>query len=318
MPGFRRFLPGRPVVEQTLVQTKRQTAMNICTGRHRQSYAEAMSVPGSQKRTVRTVAVLRVVCPFMGVVLLLATALLPGPHSALSAPAETGDVTLLDLTALPPSLDYAAWMAREGWSDERPFSDSSGRFRLEAGSLRLESRGDSFLIARTLDLAQQRSLETHPYLRMVVRVDRVPEGANLIGEAQDDSALRVYAGFRDRPPRSIVYAWTWTLPQGNWSARGRSFWGDFREVRRKSIGQGMPPAGRWLTVEMDLRADYRQEFPEGPLPVLRGLALKADSNNTTGGNSLAWVRKVSLHHGSLKTLGLRDGASYGDTELRFR
>ena len=89
-------------------------------------------------------------------------------------------------------------------------------------------------------------------------------------------------------------------------------------MRRKSFGRGLPLSETWLTVETDLRADFRHEFPNLPLPVLRGLALKADSNDTPNGESLAWLRGVSLHTTSLRAQGFEEGDAYQGTVLRFR
>ncbi len=212
---------------------------------------------------------------------------------------------------------YATWMKAAGWEDLRPFSRSATRFHLEEDTLRLESRGDSYLIGTTFPPAQRRPIEEFPYLRFVVRIETVPEGARLMGEARDDSAFRIYAGFSDDPPRSLVYVWSWELPVGAWSARADRLWGDFRQVRRKAFGQGLPPDG-WLTVEVNLLRDFREQFPELPPPPLRGLALKADSNHTPGGRSLAWLREATLHRESLRAQGHAEGAALGDTTLWYR
>jgi hypothetical protein len=209
-------------------------------------------------------------------------------------------------------------MEREDWNDERPFSRSSRRFRLEGGLLRLESAGDSFLIGRSLRPQERRPVAGWPYLRFVVRVDRVPRGARLAGEERDDSAFRLYAVFDESPLQALVYVWSWELPVGAWSARGRSLWGDFRRVRRKAFGQGEPPAGQWLTVEVNLARDFAAQFPGAPPSVLGGLALKADSNNTPGASSLAWLCSVSLASASLADRGLKDGDPLGETRLWFR
>ena len=184
--------------------------------------------------------------------------------------------------------------------------------------LRLESEGDSFLIGSTVWGVLPLDLERYPFLRFVVRIDDAPAGSDLIDERIDDSALRIMTVFRKEPPRSIVYAWTSTLPVGAWSARGRSILGDFREVRRKSFGQGRPPAGQWLTVEVNLLADYRTQFPAGAPPTLRGVALKTDSNDVDDGRSLAWIRSVSLHEQSLRGEGLKEWDALGDTVVWFR
>lgn len=247
--------------------------------------------------------------------ILLATVLLSCllPWAAGDVRAETG----LRLFSVRGHQDYAAWMKAAGWEDLRPFSRSAKRFRIEGDALRLESRDDSFLIGTTFPPPERRPIEHYPYLRFVVRIGAVPEGARLMGETRDDAAFRLYAGFADDPPRSLVYVWSWELPVGAWSARADRLWGDFRDVRRKAFGRGAPPDG-WLTVEVDLLRDFREQFPGAPPPPLRGLALKSDSNHTPGGHSLAWLREVTLHRESLRAQGLAEGATLGDTTLWFR
>ena len=235
------------------------------------------------------------------------------PWLPLSVSAQEG----LTLFSARGHRDYAAWMQAAGWEDLRPFSRSARRFRIEEDALRLESRGDSYLIGTTFPPAERRPIKAFPYLRFVVRIGAVPEGARLMGEERDDAAFRLYAGFSDDPPRSLVYVWAWDLPVGAWSARADRFWGDFRDVRRKAFGRGAPPAG-WLTVEVDLLRDFREQFPQHRPPPLRGLALKSDSNHTSGGRSLAWLREISLHRESLGAQGLAEGDALGDTTLWFR
>lgn len=236
-------------------------------------------------------------------------AALEGPQGA-----DTG----VDLLRLAPGLTYRQWRERGGWEDRRPFSDSARRFRIEDGTLRLESDGESYLIGRALSADERRNIDTWPYLRFQVRIGDVPRGARLAGEERDDAAFRIYAVFRDSPPQALAYVWSWELPVGAWSARSWSIWGDFRDVHRKAFGQGEPAPDTWLTVEVDLRADFQARFPGQPLPVLIGVGLKADSNDTPGGHSLAWLRAASLHRTSLREAGHREGERLGGTVLWFR
>jgi hypothetical protein len=224
----------------------------------------------------------------------------------------------LDLLRLAGAASYRAWMKREGWRDRRPLSDSSKRFRVHEGVLRLESQGDSFLIGRELPPELARPIAAYPYLRFVVRLAAVPRGARLRGEAADDSAFRIYAIFAAKPLKALVYVWSEDLKIGAWSARGRSALGDFRAVRRKAFGRGEPMAGIWLTVEVDLRRDFAAQFPGEPLPVLRGLALKSDSNDVPRQSSLAWLRAVTLHRASLGAAGHKEWDEYRGTVLVFR
>jgi len=234
----------------------------------------------------------------------------------MGGPARAGE--LPELLRFAGATDYRAWMARFAWENLRPFSDSTQRFRLENGALRMESRGDSFLIGSTLPGILPVSLDEYPYLRFVVRIERVPEGADVSRERLDDSAFRLYAATRASPPQSVVYAWTWNHPVGHWSHQGLTSLGLFTNVRHKSIGNGAPPAGQWITVETRLREDVRAQFPDLDRPRLVGISLKADSNDTEGASSLAWIRSASLHRESLRAQGLREGDPLGDTVLWYR
>jgi hypothetical protein len=230
---------------------------------------------------------------------------------------EPGAEGSIDLLRLAGATSYRAWMEREGWEDRRPSSSSARRFAIEGGALRLESAGDSFLIGRSLPEGERPALAEWPFLRFEVRLAAVPRGARLEGEARDDAAFRLYAILRDDPLQALVYVWSWSLEVGSWSRRDRSLWGDFRGVHRKSFGRGPPPEG-WLTVEVDLRRDFRARFPGEPLPRLGGVALKADSNHTPGERSLAWLRAAGLHRASLREAGHAEGARLGDAVLWFR
>lgn len=241
--------------------------------------------------------------------------LAPPGEAPPTGPARDDGIDLLRLADAP---DYRTWMQREGWKDRRPFSDSGKRFRVQEGVLRLESQGDSFLIGRELPPALARPIADYPFLRFVVRIAEAPQGARLRGEAADDSAFRIYAIFASDPLQALAYVWSEDLAIGEWSARGRSLLGDFRGVRRKSFGRGEPMGEVWLTVEVNLARDYGTQFPGAPLPVLRGLALKSDSNDVPRQRSLAWLRAVTLHRTSLAGAGLKEWDSYRGTVLLFR
>lgn len=261
---------------------------------------------------------------------LLIGLLAPGVPSVSAVPLPevvTGKEAGLDLLRLGGALNYTEWMEREGWRDRRPFSNSAGRFRIFQGTLRMESRGESYLIGRELPPALARPLADYPFLRFVVRIAEAPRGARLRGEAADDSAFRLYAVVGSDPLQALVYVWSWELGIGEWSARGRSLLGDFRGVRRKSFGRGEPMGQVWLTVEVNLLRDFRAQFSEHrpesrqerrPPPRLGGLALKSDSNDTHGQRGLAWLRAVTLHRTSLRAVGLKDWDEYKGTVLLLR
>lgn len=214
--------------------------------------------------------------------------------------------------------DYTQWFEKNGWEDVIPFTNSANRFSISNGVLRMPSDDDHDLIGLTLKPEQIRSIKDFPFLRMVVRIDKVPEGAELKGEVRDDSAFRVYVLFQETPLEALVYIWSWKLPVGAWSDRSDSWMGDYRGVRRKVFGQGKPLAGQWLTVETNLLKDFRAQWPDSTKFKVIAFALKADTNSTKDQTSLSFIRSLSLHKTSLKTQGLKEGAKLGDTTLWFR
>ncbi|MBI4082553.1 MAG: DUF3047 domain-containing protein [Candidatus Lambdaproteobacteria bacterium] len=223
----------------------------------------------------------------------------------------------LDLLRLNGARNYPDWMAAEGWRDYRPFSDSRSRFRVEEGTLRLESAGDAFVIARDLYAATPLDIGRMPFLRFRVRVERVPEGASQTDPMLDDSAFRLVAIFRKEPIQALAYVWSGRTPVGHWSAGNRNFWGDFRRVRRKVFGQGPSPAAPWLVVEVNLGGDFRAQFPGEQLPPLVGLGLTTDSDDTRR-QSLVWLREVSLHRNSLREQGIHEGEAVQGATVWYR
>lgn len=235
---------------------------------------------------------------------------------ATAAATPGADADSLDLLHLDNARDYPTWMESNGWQDLRPFTNSRNRFRLEKDGLRLESVGEAFVIARDFEAALAPDIDRTPYLRFRVRVERVPEGASQTDPTLDDSAFRVVAVFRKEPVKALAYVWSGRTPVGHWSPGDRTLWGDFRELRRKVIGQGPPPA-RWLLVEVNLPTDFRAQFPGEPLPPMVGLGLTADSDDTQRA-SLAWLREVSLNRHSLREQGIREGGTAQGATVWYR
>jgi len=243
--------------------------------------------------------------------IVLAIALIAwGPGRAL---AEEGR----ELLVVRQSQPYPSWMREFGWVDIRPFSDSTKRFSIEDKDLVLSSQGDSFLIGRRLEEEELRGLSDRPFLRFVVRVEAVPEGARLEGETRDDAAFRLYVLYNRSPMEALVYVWSWELPVGQWSRRKNGVLANYSGVHRKAFGSGRPP-GQWWTVEVDLRRDHSSRFPGRPPGTPIALALKSDSNDTKNTQSRSRLRSIHFNRASLRDQGLADGAPYAGTVLRYR
>lgn len=114
------------------------------------------------------------------------------------------------------------------------------------------------------------------------------------------------------PPHTLVYVWT-----ENVKAETLMLSPYFRtKLRYLSIGQGVTDArggetqgaktgdnpghtrqdeSGWVTVERDLLQDYRRAFPDDtqPVPMVGGVMLKCDSNNTDT-SAESWLETLEL------------------------
>ncbi len=186
--------------------------------------------------------------------------------------------------------DIFAWMRGNQWKSKR---NDPGRFIIEDGALHMVSDNDSVLLATERGFPVDPRLR--PKLRMTFRVGKIPAGADLSRKNGDDSAFRVYVAFERgggifSPPHTIAYTWTENLASGRAVQSAH-----FKNLRYLSIGSGIPAAPDWITIERDLLEDYRRLFPKhaDDVPLLRGIALKCDTNNT-GGSAESWLSKIEL------------------------
>jgi len=271
----------------------------------------ARSVTIASRRTARAMRAPSLLAILLG---LAAIAL---PTRSLHAAPEACEAGGRILARFDEVERYDAWLRANEWKDLRPFSDSRKRFRIEDGTLRLETRGDSFIVGRALPPPERESVDVMRYLRFEARVVHNPLGARLDDDAKDDSALRVFAVFREKPLQALAYVWSGVLPVGTWEPGRKYFFGDFRQVQRKVVGQGAPPADTWLTVEADLLRDFRDRFDGQAPPHLGGVAFQADSNALPE-HSLALLRRIAVYPRSLRECGVREGDRLDGTVVWFR
>lgn len=94
--------------------------------------------------------------------------------------------------------------------------------------------------------------------------------------------------YGERLPLAVLcYVWAKDDPPGTsaWSAyTGR--------VRMVVASSGAGQAGQWITVERNVKDDYREAFGE-PVPRITGIAIATDSDNT-GASSVAWYGDISF------------------------
>ncbi len=183
-----------------------------------------------------------------------------------------------------------AWMRDRQWRSKR---NDPGRFKIEKGRLHMLSDGDSVLIATERGFPVDPRL--WPKLRMIFRIGKIPAGADLSKKNGDDSAFRVYVAFERgggifSPPHTIAYTWTENLEPGRVVQSAH-----FKNLRYLSIGSGVPASQDWITAEHNLLEDYRRLFPKhaDEVPLIRGIALKCDTNNT-GGSAESWLSRIEL------------------------
>jgi hypothetical protein len=123
-----------------------------------------------------------------------------------------------------------------------------------------------------LDLAPPQKLK----LRWRWRI----EGVNTNGSERDlhkfDHAARVFVAFDTLigPPRTLNYLWGNVEPPGTVlehpkSARAQIF----------VVESGNAQAGRWITEERDVTADWRRAFPDRTMPKVVGLGVMTDSDS---------------------------------------
>jgi len=264
---------------------------------------------------------------------LLATGHVPAQegHAPASRP-QAGQSTkesVRSLLQLPEeTLTIESWMKHAGWKSKR---NSPKRFSVGAGTLHMVSVKDSVMIGteRGFPLDPQRFSR----IRFTIRVDQNPPGMDLHRKSGEDASFRLFVAFDRggglfRPPNSVAYAWVekdWRKPDeknGNPDDKdGKSpaepadaviKSAHFGNVRFIPIGYGTTraapkgqPGGEpnrpaksepvFVTIERDLLADYRRAFPDhrGPVPMLRGVMLKCDSNNTKT-RAEAWISRLEL------------------------
>ncbi|MEK7388166.1 MAG: DUF3047 domain-containing protein [Elusimicrobiota bacterium] len=172
--------------------------------------------------------------------------------------------------------DFSSWIRDEGWKIMREQPRDWG---VGGGALHLVSRGNSVLMG--IERGLPVDLERTPILRLRLKVVSVPRGTDLSRKSGDDAAFRAYLAFDKgggffTPPHTIAYTWSEKEAAGTVIASPH-----YSNVHYISLGLGPTPGDEWVVVERDVVADYRALFPgEARAPVLNGLALKCDTNDT--------------------------------------
>lgn len=128
--------------------------------------------------------------------------------------------------------------------------------------------------------ALSRKLELTPPAKLELRWRWRIDGVNTNGSERDlkkfDHAARVFVAFDTLigPPRTLNYMWAnvekpGTVLEHPKSARAQIF----------VLESGNDRAGRWLTEERDVTADWKTVFPGKPMPKIVGLGVMTDSDS---------------------------------------
>lgn len=247
--------------------------------------------------------------------LLMAVLLTSSPRSAdAQAPApSTTAMPVKPLVTFPvEAIEITEWMTQQQWKSKR---HNPRRFEVGKRRLRLVSQDDSIMIGTTHGLP----IDPHawPRLRLRLRVTKTPTRTDNAKKSGDDAAFRVYVAF-DRgkglfgPPHTVVYVWTENveaetlIPSPYFRkklrylsiGRGVTVTPGYETQRAKARaprGDGRQDDTGWVTIERDLLRDYRLAFPTDtqPVPMVGGIMLKCDSNNT-GTSAEAWLATLEL------------------------
>jgi hypothetical protein len=176
----------------------------------------------------------------------------------------------------------------------------------EGTVIHAEARASASGLIRKLEIDPQ----AYPLLRWRWKVARPVNGGDVTRKEGDDYAARIYVSFRYSPERlsfaeraryatarllygeypphaGINYIWDARAPVGTIVPNPYT-----DRVRMIVVESGSAQAGRWLTYERDIVADYRAAFGEDPPPIA-GVAIMTDTDNT-GDTVEAWYGDILL------------------------
>jgi len=136
---------------------------------------------------------------------------------------------------------------------------------------------DAKAISVQIGLEKGWRLEDYPILRWRWRPRLFPEGSNEREKSGNDSVLSLYVVYGGWPvPSSLKYIWSDNLPEGKSFDSPHS-----SKTKVLVVRSGRSLAGKWVTEERNVLADYRRLFGEGEKnPSARGILLLTDSDNT--------------------------------------
>lgn len=178
-------------------------------------------------------------------------------------------------------------------------------FDKERTSVHAISRGGASGLIRKIEIDPA----LYPLLSFSWKIDGIITGANLRKKSGDDAPARVYVTFAydagkvgfwemvkfeaikliygEYPPiASLVYVWASSIEQGAvfdnpYTDRAKVF----------VLESGEENKMQWLQEQRNIVRDYKQAFAEDGVPMISGIAIMTDTDNT-GGSATAWYGDI--------------------------
>jgi hypothetical protein len=161
------------------------------------------------------------------------------------------------------------------WKKVEFTSETHHTIRKEGTNSFLEARAESSASGLGVKLDSISTAGT--VLRWRWKIDRVPEDGSDSDIKKFDHTARIFVAFKTLigPPRSINYVWA------NEAGVGKTFeHPSSGRSRFVVLESGNAKAGRWITEERDVAADWKLLFRENKVPAIVGLGIMTDSDGT--------------------------------------
>jgi len=130
----------------------------------------------------------------------------------------------------------------------------------------------------------------YPVLRWSWKIAHTLQKEDITSKHGDDFSARVYVVFPRSffwRARAINYVWAGKMAKG--SAAASPFTDNVMVV---AVETGDANAGKWVTEERNIAADYKKLFGEEP-PFIGAVAVMTDTDNT-GDEATAWYGDITL------------------------
>ncbi len=173
------------------------------------------------------------------------------------------------------------------------------------GTIQAVSRGSSSALIRKITINPTR----YSTVSFRWKIQDIVESADLTIKKGDDASARVYVSFAydstqvswweavkaeairlyygEYPPiASLAYVWA------SHEKHGQIIESPYTSrVKVIVLEAGAEKKGQWVSEQRNIRADYRAAFGSGDIPMISGVALMTDTDNT-GGRAVAWYGDI--------------------------